>query len=69
MLKEERMTTKSKTPATDALSSPATRRLVHEALALAVGRDIVDAIHDLEHAVAVLRERFYGDLATAGIRR
>jgi hypothetical protein len=43
--------------ATQALKSPATRRLVHEVLALAETRDIVDAIHDLEHAVAVLHER------------
>lgn len=46
--------------ATEALNSPATRRLVHEVLALAKTRDIVDAIHDLEHAAAVLRERFNG---------
>jgi len=44
--------------ATEALKSPATRRLVYEVLALASTRDIVDAIHDLEHAAAVLRERF-----------
>lgn len=43
--------------ATKALKSPATRRLVHEVLALAATRDIVDAIHDLEHATAVLLER------------
>jgi hypothetical protein len=42
--------------ATEALKSPATRRLVYEVLALAETRDIVDAIHDLEHAAAVLKE-------------
>ena len=45
--------------ATEALKSPATRRLVHEVLALADSRDIVDAIHDLEHATAVLKERLW----------
>jgi hypothetical protein len=44
--------------ATEALKSPATRRLVHEVLALVKTRDIVDAIQDLEHATAVLRETF-----------
>lgn len=43
--------------ATEALKSPATRKLVHEVLALCETRDIVDAIHDLEHATAVLKER------------
>ena len=46
--------------ATEALKSPATRKLVHEVLVLAKTRDIVDAIHDLEHATAVLRERYTG---------
>jgi hypothetical protein len=50
----------AKITATEALKSPSTRRLVHEVLALAATRDIVDAIHDLEHATAVLRERLYG---------
>lgn len=50
--------------ATEALKSPATRRLVHEALALARHRDPVDAIHDLEHAAEVLRERV-ADIAAA----
>jgi len=49
-----------KTPATDALKSPATRRLVFEVLALANTRDIVDAINDLDHAKAVLIERLHG---------
>ena len=46
--------------ATEALKSPATRRLVHEVLALAKTRDLVDAIHDLDHAREVLRERLEG---------
>lgn len=34
------------------------RRLVREVLTLAEARDIVDAIHDLETATAILRARF-----------
>jgi hypothetical protein len=47
-------------PATAALDSPATRRLVFEVLALAETRDPVDAVQDVEHALAVLRERLEG---------
>ena len=39
------------------LASPCTRRLVHEVLALAENRDIVDAINDLEMVTAILEQK------------
>jgi len=43
--------------AEQALKSPGTRYFVRELLDMCAKKDIVDAIHDLEHAAAVLRER------------